>query len=319
MKEIVAIVLNWNKAKLTIQSINNILNYEGEVSDIIVVDNGSTSKEKEILIDYAKFHQFMILKEEVIEEVININFMDALASNEHRKYMILLNRNKGYAAGNNSGLKLANIMGYKYALIVNNDVIFEQPILQYLKNIMQKYSNIAVAGPEILSASHVSQGPFAKPGLLESILRPLFYPFTLILLKTTAKKKELQKNHSEVSIVYRVMGCCMLMKMDAVKKAGYFDEHTFLYAEEAILSERLMEIGYKVGFVPGVYVRHLHAETTKSQSRIRTFFMQLKSDIYYFQAYRKSRTLFILFFVVAQSAMFFIWAPLLKKLKAIYH
>jgi GT2 family glycosyltransferase len=291
------------------------MEYDEELCDVIIVDNGSASEERAILMDYARHNQFIVLT----GKDIDVDSIRAPGSGELGKYMVLLDRNDGYAVGNNVGLRLASVLGYEYVLIVNNDVIFEQPVLECLKHAIEKYGNIAVVGPRIVSESDISQGPFGKPGFLDSVLLPFFYPFSLALSKIMAKSPRVGKNESQILIVYRVMGCCMLVKTDAIKVAGYFDEHTFLYAEEDILSERLLKSGYQVAFVPGATVRHLHAESTKSQPKITLFSTQLKSDIYYFRTYRKFNTIFILLFVIAQSMMFFIWAPVVRRLRALCH
>jgi len=316
MKDIITIFLNWNKAELTIQAIRSILASEKENTNIIIIDNGSSKGEKSILINYAENNHFIIIEEDYLNNVFQKN-IEYIA--KYNNILLLLKHNIGYAAGNNRGLWLASLLGYKYVLISNNDVFIEQPVLKDLKKVLENYDDIAVIGPKIVSKSIISQGPFQKPGYINSILVPLFYPIYLILneLLKNLRYQNL-RNHNEgknIAIVYRIMGCFMLMKLDAIEKIGYFDENTFLYGEEEILSERLLRIGYRVAYNPNIQVQHIHAETTRFLSKYRSFIMQIKSEIYYFKKYRNFNFFSIIIFIIAQITMNYIWTPLLKIIR----
>lgn len=66
------------------------------------------------------------------------------------------------------------------------------------------------------------------------------------------------------------------------------DEHTFLFAEEMILSERMAAIGKKVYYDPEVSVIHAHGATIKKSMPSRKMAnIQFKSNAYYYHHYRK--------------------------------
>jgi len=312
MKEIATIILNWNNADLTIRASRKFLEFEQDKTSVIIVDNGSYEKEKQKLKEYAENEKFIIIEEDDIEN------SKMLSSNlfKDNNIILFLRKNLGYAAGNNRGIRLALLLGYRYILISNNDVMLDKPILEKLRDILESNISIAIIGPKIISKSKISQGPFGKPGLVDSILMPLFYPIILLIKKMIKPKyKENKYEYCNISFVYRIMGCFMLMKVEAIAKAGYFDEHTFLYGEEEILSEKLLKIGYRVAYYPELYVFHFHEESTRRISRNRKFVIQMKSEIYYFKYYRKCNIIFIILFVFAQMAMFYLWAPILDKMK----
>ena len=83
------------------------------------------------------------------------------------------------------------------------------------------------------------------------------------------------------------MGSFLMVRTEDFFRAGCFDEHTFLYAEEPILSERLSAIGKRCWFCPSVTVVHEqgavigHSFRKKEADR-----MQFSSMAYYYRRYK---------------------------------
>lgn len=73
----------------------------------------------------------------------------------------------------------------------------------------------------------------------------------------------------------------MLIKSDVMDEVGYFDENAFLYAEELILSEKFLEKGYKTGYYPDAWVRHVHGFSIEDLENRKKFNLNLNSDLYY--------------------------------------
>src|SRR5438270_4986818 len=55
----------------------------------------------------------------------------------------------GFAAGNNIGLRFSLEHGYRYSLLLNNDVIVEQDFLRPLIDTLDTSPDVALAGPAI--------------------------------------------------------------------------------------------------------------------------------------------------------------------------
>ena len=268
------VILNWNKASMTINSIRNIQNMEGKETPIIVVDNDSSEDEREKLISFFRENNWSVIDEDENLEVCT------------RNILVLAKENYGYAKGNNIGLKLAKKLGYNWAVIMNNDVLFEQPIMAKLFNLAQSDNRIAVIGPRIIGPNSERQGPFIKPGLHTYFLLPVFYPVLYPFLKVGTIIRTKMISRKLIYYPYRIMGCLMLVNLEVMEEVGWFDEGTFLYAEEPILSEKLFKKGYKVAYVDSLYVRHMHGATT-SELGSKKDLLRLDSDLYYFEKYRK--------------------------------
>lgn len=116
------IVLNYFGEKVIRSTLESLLrlNYPIDKFEIIVVDNNSQDKSKEIIFDYAK-------KEK------NIRYL-------------FLNKNKGFAGGNNEGIKFSK---GDYVVLLNNDCIVEKDWLKELVVTAQKDPKIFAVSSKI--------------------------------------------------------------------------------------------------------------------------------------------------------------------------
>lgn len=78
----------------------------------------------------------------------------------------------------------------------------------------------------------------------------------------------------------------MLVDLEAMESVDWFDENTFLYAEEQILSEKLQKNGYKVLYLPYVSVLHYHGFTTKRIPVQKKVKIALQSEMHCYKNYR---------------------------------
>lgn len=306
------VILNWNRPEITIRAINSILEHERSILNninVIVVDNGSIQEIREQLIEFFQSKGWRIISE-----------YDALKGNltEPSNVLILNNENYGYAKGNNIGLKCAKKMGFKYAVVMNNDVILKEPVIDKLLPIMAKDSRIAVLGPRIIGPNGKDQGPYERPGLYNYFLFPFFFPilYPIRKLRSWMKRKKLQEKVSKdgFAVVYRVVGCFMLVDLEKLEQVGWFDENTFLYMEELILAEKLSSVGYKMAYTSLVSVHHEHEVSTRTFG-LKKFLIGLESSLYYFKVYRKFGPIRLFLIKVGVLYRTFILVPVFEFIK----
>jgi len=271
------IILNWNRSDLTISLIKNMSNVENEVAlRFIVVDNASNSEHRNMLIEFANTNNWLTVAETEFQDC-------CLKTNQH--ILLLLDKNYGYAKGNNFGLKLARKLGYKYALISNNDVVVEKPVLKRLILAFNELESVAVVGPRVYGPNGERQGPSPKSNLYHYFFYPVFIPI-LWPMKKLMTKITSKINDGRTRYCYSLIGCFMLMDLDVVEKVGWFDENTFLYAEENILAEKLERVGYKMAYVDSVYIKHMNGQSTQKLGNKSRLLQLLNADLYYFRRYR---------------------------------
>lgn len=93
----------------------------------------------------------------------------------------------------------------------------------------------------------------------------------------------------------------MLIKKDDFLGCGKFDERTFLYREEAILSERLKAIGKRMYYDDSVTIRHFVGNTTsKKAPNLLLLECELFGQRLYFGEYAKSSVVMMGLLLVSQ-------------------
>lgn len=251
MDNIAVIILNYITWEETLKEIEIIKSLNASLQlDIIVVDNNSPNESYNCLLEHSK-NNFIIIKSE---------------------------NNNGYASGNNLGLRYCFQKGYKYAWILNNDILIED------KDIVEKLiavfndNSVAVVNPDIYSPDGHLFNRDSK--------RPSFYDFTVGMFSYRKKGRRVD-DLGGYGYVYRPQGCCMVVDMDKINSVDYMDEHTFLYSEEMILAERLLKKSYKCACCLNTSVVHNHSTTVKSSIKKRKIKrIQLNSFDYYLKVYR---------------------------------
>ena len=193
MGDVAVIILNYNSWEDTVKEAELVKEKAGIVwKDIIVIDNCSTN-----------------------------NSAQELQNRAYERFIFLETKdNKGYASGNNTGLRYAYEKKYKYAWIINNDILFDdEKILDELISIFEKEEQVAVVNPDI----------YAPDGHLynRDSVRPTFFDLTLGML-AYRKKGRVLEDRGGYGYVYRPQGCCMVVDLEKICETGYMDEHTFL-------------------------------------------------------------------------------------------
>lgn len=134
------VILNWNQFEITKRAIESILRYENSKENtFVVVDNGSNEEIRVKLVEYFRENKWNIFYEEEIDTLGNYSNLPTLILNSH---------NYGYAKGNNIGLKYVKRVGFRYAIVMNNDVILTEKVSSVLMDVLEKNPKGAVVGPD---------------------------------------------------------------------------------------------------------------------------------------------------------------------------
>lgn len=260
------VILNYIKYEETIKCVESIENNTFIKHHIFIIDNNSPNNSYQILTNCYKDKK-------------NIT-------------VIFSHENGGYAKGNNIGVKACIECGIEYAVIANNDIIFLDNSIDQLYQYIVKSKSDVIVGPKIVDNEHnCCSPPFIKrQNLLE-------------YLEVISKKRLLYpvEKCDLFSKVYTVSGCCFIINIKKFVAMKAFDENTFLYNEEAILSKQAENNHLELAYFPKSVVIHNH-QNPRNISGSFTDFEILKSGLYYWKKYRnlsnaKLRGIFI-FWVV---------------------
>lgn len=249
------VILNYNDYENTIKMLEQIMDYKC-LSKIVVVDNCSTDESLE------KIRLFESKKIVVLES----------------------SQNKGYAYGNNLGLKyLEKETNCEFAIISNPDVVVSESVIEALIRDMKKDETISFLGPKVLEYGHISKG-WKLPNFASELVSTMNYFNRFSFKLQRYKDSYYQEKLCDVEVIH---GCFFMARLKDFKKIKYFDPHTFLYYEENILGYKARLRNMRVVVDTSLSVEHMGSLTVdKSLKKIKKYKALKKSMFYYEKEYR---------------------------------
>lgn len=229
MDKVAIIILNWNSTNDTLNCIKSIKgNY-----DIIVVDNGSRKPPK-------------------INDI----------------HLILNDKNIGFAAGNNQGIRYAiENLDPDYILLLNSDTIVTPNFLEPLISLMHTGSKIAAVQPKLLK--------YVKETSLHIIDSAGQIAYKYGSVRDIGIGKPDGPLYNQRKEIFGACAAAVLYRVSALKDVGLFDERLFCLFEDVDLSWRLRLKGYKIMYEPASIVFHkrgVSGRIRKENRIIRRFY-----------------------------------------------
>lgn len=214
-----------------------------------------------------------------------------VAEESTRGYLIWDESNLGYARGNNKGVRFLNTIGmFTHYLFSNDDIEIKEPdILDVLADSMEAHADVACIGPRIIGIDGHDQSPHDRYISPYRLIGWKLFPW----LRKKRQQSVMPPNEMPSSrYTYWVCGAFMMVEAASFLKVQMFDEATFLYFEEAILSERLKLIGKKIYYEPLVEVLHYEGGSSEKSNRTKRKY-EKESRTYYMKKYKKESSILI--------------------------
>jgi hypothetical protein len=180
-------------------------------------------------------------------------------------------RNLGYAAGCNVGIRYALDQGAKYIFLLNNDTFVESNLIDLLVSWAESHPNDAILTPLIRHADEPKRVWFAGSRRRRITLD------TEDLGKGRAERITIKKSRA----IDYVIGCAMFVRSQALREVGFFDESFFMYYEDLDLSLRVQTAGYNLRYVPGSVVWHRVEASTSNAPSLRYYYRARGSVRFY--------------------------------------
>jgi len=258
------VVVTWNGAHLLGKCLTALQRqtFPADRYDIWVVDNASTDETAALLAD---------------------SFPDVT--------VVRNAENRGFAGGCNDALRRIRA---PYAALVNNDAVADERFLEEAFTAMESHPDAAAITGKILLEPVFTWGNENEPGLTLTDgrrVRPMtkgddaaLQASTFDVVNSTGNEIRTDGNGQDrgwLTIdgaesfspeVFGFCGAAALLRMDAVRAAGFFEDDFFLYYEDTDLSWRLRLHGWTVRYEPRAIVRHAHAATTGEGSSLHRFY-----------------------------------------------
>ena len=255
MKEILgAVIVNYNDDNRVIALVEKILN-EGLIDKIAVVDNGSQQESKDKLNSF--FHPYF--------DKVNLVFNS---------------QNLGFNKATNQGFRLLDRLGCSFVFAINSDVDVSSEIRMECVKLLLQEPKLALTSCRRMEYGKEKQFYYNFPTIHSEINNDLGITK---LFHIKPKIREKNENYSLVDFIRFSFVC---IRMSALKKVDFLDDHTFLYFGEARLAKKFLKSGYREACLNKYTCQHNHIY--KKGYRINGYHFTYKESLYYFSNYTKA-------------------------------
>jgi len=273
MADLTVIIVTWNSGKFLRQCLQSLADARPRSTlEIIIVDNGSTDG--------------------CVEEARGIMRDVRVLSNEE---------NKGFATANNQALRLAQS---RYVLLLNPDTVVPAGALDTLVGFMDQHPQAWAVGPLLLNADGSPQRtgvrfPTNWNVLCEALFLDRLFPRTRLF----GSHRELFEDQTARREVDYVQGSCLMVRRDALQKAGEMDEQFFLYFEETDWCFRMKAAGGQVFICPAARVTHFGGGELGHYDEFRLLAYHASMLRFYRKHYAAWRRIGLRIILLARSSM----------------
>lgn len=250
---VVALILNWNLPEDTFKCVASLRKSLYPNLRILVIDNGSTPE---------NYQRLRSLVREPDAEILR------------------LDKNLGFAAGNNVGLRKALQMGAAYAFVLNNDTVVDPAMLGQLVDVAQTDPRIALAGPIIYYEDAPEKVWFAG------------YRFThdIYVLRRGLRLKPPIRPVEDVDFV---SGCGVLMRCAALAHHGLFAEDYFMYYEDVDLCMRYKKAEQRIVCVTAASMWHAVSLSSGGTDSPAKQYLQVRSSLIFYRRHFRGPKLWL--------------------------
>jgi len=246
--EVSAIIVSYNTLQMTLDCLQALLHeLKDFASEVLLVDNASTDGSAAAI--RSAFPAVTVIENE---------------------------RNLGFGGGNNLAMKRAT---GRYLLLINTDAFPRPGAVRELIAYMDRNPRVGLVGPRLLNKDgSLQRSCYRFPSPARAWAETLWLP---ALFSTESKLGDYRRwAHDRERIVDWVIGACCLVRREAYKEVGGFDERFFMYAEETDWQRRFRSSGWEIGFVPSAEVTHLGGGSDpRERSTLNAHFFR-SQDVY---------------------------------------
>lgn len=175
--------------------------------------------------------------------------------------------NVGFGRGNNLGFG-ATLS--RYHLVLNPDTVVPSGAgaLSRLLKFMDDHPRVGAAGPKLFfpgGGEQVSCYRFDWRSILIKPFKHLNWDKKYRWIKKYADRLEMREfDRGQSRPVDWVLGAAMIVRHDAARSVGWFDERYFMYLEDCDLCQKLWQKGWPVYFVHDVAVEHAYERASSA-------------------------------------------------------
>jgi len=247
--ELSVIIVSYNVCDYLRQALTSLITATGGIgSEIIVVDNHSSDRSV------------------------------AMIRDEFRDVSLIVSAgNEGYAAACNKGIMASS---GDFVLILNPDTIVEPDAVKVAMTFMRSHPDAGAAGARLVNGEgkFLPESKRGFPSPLTSFFRltgigKLFPRSAFFNAYYLGHLSEYETCRADI-----LTGAFMLIRREALDRAGLFDTAFFMYGEDIDLCWRIRKAGFYNYYLPGVLVTHFKGRSAMidRESSVRHFYRAMK-------------------------------------------
>jgi GT2 family glycosyltransferase len=235
--EVSIITINYNGLKDTCELIDTLPSEDSSL-EVIVVDNASKNDEASFI--EQRYPQIQVIRSR---------------------------QNLGFAGGNNLGIRAAH---GEYLFFINNDTLFQgkkEDVRKQIDTLVERIESsqeIGAVCPKIRFSW--GNNPIQFTG---------YTPLSSVTIRNQAIGFG-EEDHGQYNNAHPTPyahGAAMMVKREAIEKAGMMPECFFLYYEELDWSMMIRRAGYTIWYDPGCTIYHKESQATGQNSPLRTYYL----------------------------------------------
>ncbi|HVW85535.1 MAG TPA: glycosyltransferase family 2 protein [Bryobacteraceae bacterium] len=237
--EVSVVIISFNTRDLLRECLTDLYReLEGIPNEVFVVDNVSRDASAEMV--EREFPQVRLIRSPV---------------------------NLGFGAANNRAFALAT---GRYVVLLNSDAFLQPGSLRLSIRHMDAEPRVGWGGSRLIGRDGSWQASARMfPSPLNDLLRISGLAAKFPASRFFGREDHTWEDQSRPIDADWVPGAFGIIRGEALRKIGYFDENFFLYYEEVDLCRRLKKAGYLVRYFPDVVVIHLGGESSKTIKSLR--------------------------------------------------
>lgn len=176
--------------------------------------------------------------------------------------VLSLDRNGGFAAGCNAGIRRALSSGNRveYVMLVNPDTVLHERAIRTLVDFMQAHPRAGIAGSRLENAAGIAEyAAHSAPSPLGELAAGARLALLDRMLQRYTVTQPPQETPHECDWV---SGASFAVRREVFDRIGLLDEGFFLYFEEMDFCRRARRAGWQVWWVPQSRVVHHEGAST---------------------------------------------------------
>jgi GT2 family glycosyltransferase len=229
---------------------------------IVTVNFNQPAVTEELLYSIEKTNAYSNLEIIVVDNASKINPVPQWSIKYPNINLIRSDVNLGFAGGNNIGIKEAT---GDYLFLVNNDTEFTAGLIEKLVTVLENDQDIGMISPMIKYFSDKQLIQYAG-------YTPMNYYTCRNSCIGLKQKDEGQFDHITGPTAY-CHGAAMMIRKEAIEKAGLMAENFFLYYEEVDWCEMILRAGYKAWVNTEALIYHKESVSVGKKSKLKEYFM----------------------------------------------